>query len=852
MMVNTIAFALVKSPPQKAILPNGMRVIAVEDKSLPIVSAGLLFGYQATDQRFFDSGIGEIAVQLIRNADTESRSRFEINSDMEKAGLMPQFGSKLPVFYMGCQGPAENLLQILGVFKDVGFKLKPTKDDFRNAKGHARSKLNTRKAFPLHTGYLEDQLWKDLYGVNGCGVSKAYTKEKLEKVGFENYQNFASELFVPNNAVLVVVGNVNASSVFRDSMKLFGNFKASVKEHVNIAKSSEEKFSEKVKKEYLKINKTQVVVGFEAPAMGTSDTPATILWQAALSDINDSWLQFKFGREFPELSDLSAQYTPLRNNGLFVIRFSSSHPDVDRAISSLLAALGSLELASPKGRELKKLVNIKQLEFLEKKEVRLDRAFFLGFSELVKSYKIFDSISTSLQRVEHADMKRVARKIFGSNKYFLRIAYPLKYQKPSNKKVTYRELDNGVKIVVNNYSGSEIAGISFRFGMDACATDSKSKLISRMLSEFIKIHINENEKLSSGLDSIGAKLDAEANGDSLTITGKTQKKDLPELIRFIKKLIFAQHKKKKDKIAFERAKEKLLKLNEERKGNPEYTLFNEIEKRLFPGLEIFGYHFNEATVKQVTYREISEFYKKWAVGSNIQCAAVGNFSTEEIADLLEKEFKDLPKGNPQVRSECPAWLNKPLDKTVVEQIKVPAGLDHATIVVAYRMKNLTNLKNDKELRENFGVNSVLAHVLFSSQNSLIARELNKIDANLGVGGNVLSDERYSVFVIFAHVPFNKLDQSKKVIENVLASIPDLKISNADIQSSGKVLKTMFNMALQKSYSQAATMVQFLGAGLDHNYLPELLSVYDRVTIDDVKKGASQNFKNYLMLIAKPK
>jgi predicted Zn-dependent peptidase len=852
-LIATASFALIKSPPEKAILPNGMRIIAVEDKSLPIVSAGLLFQFQSIGEKFDNSGIGDIAVKLIRDADTEDRSRFEINQHTEKLGLMPQYGSNLPVFFMGCQGPAENLSHIFTLFKDVGFKLKPTKDDFRQAKEHARSRLSTRKAFPLQTGYLEDQLWQDVYGLKGCGAGRFYTQENLSKLEFEDYKTFSRKLFVPNNAVLVVVGNINASDIFRESMKFFGQFKASLKqENKVVSKKEAETNKEKVAKEYLKIKKTQVVIGFEAPSMTSNDFPAAMLWQAALSDINDSWLHFKFGKEFPELSDLTAKYMPLKNNGLFVIRFSSSHPDVDRPIASLLSSLGSLDMSAPKGRELAKLVNIKQLEYLEKREVRLDRAFMLGVSELTKSYKLLDSITNALQRVEADDMKRTARKIFGSNKYSVRIAYPLKYQKPSDKNVAYEELDNGLKIIANNYPGSEIAGISLRFGIDSCSKAKNSKTISRMLSEFFQIHINENEKISSKLDQIGAKLDAKIEDDSLIVIGKTQKKDLPELIRFIKQLIFNKEKKNKDKRDLRKVKERLIKRNNDRKGNIHYILYDEVVKRLFPGLEAISFQLDEEKIQKVTYQEVVNYHKNWAVASNMQCAVVGNFDPEQITKLIADEFKDLPRGNPQELSECPAWLNSPLKKTIEEEVSLPCGIDHATIVVAYRMKTMLNLKNKKDLIEHFGVNSVLAHVLFSSRNSIIARELDKINANLGVGGSFKSGASSAVFNFYASVPLDKVDQAKQVIKNVLASIPDLNVSQNDILSSGKIVKTIFNMVLQKSDYQAATMVQFLGYGLDHNYISELMSVYDQVTIEDVKKGARENFKNYLMLIAKPK
>ena len=79
----------------------------------------------------------------------------------------------------------------------------------------------------------------------------------------------------------------------------------------------------------------------------------------------------------------------------------------------------------------------------------------------------------------------------------------------------------------------------------------------------------------------------------------------------------------------------------------------------------------------------------------------------------------------------------------------------------------------------------------------------------------------------------------------------MKVSREDIQAAGQKLKSWFNRALERSDAQAATLASFLWNGLQVDFLEEILGVYSQVTVEDVKKSAGSNFKNYLLLIARP-
>jgi len=91
--------ALVKSPPEKAILPNGLRVIVVEDKSLPVAAVGLLFNTRVFYQNNRNSGLGRIYRSLIESADFVGESRFDFNARLEKVGVINEFGGGQDMFY---------------------------------------------------------------------------------------------------------------------------------------------------------------------------------------------------------------------------------------------------------------------------------------------------------------------------------------------------------------------------------------------------------------------------------------------------------------------------------------------------------------------------------------------------------------------------------------------------------------------------------------------------------------------------------------------------------------------------------------------------------------------------------
>lgn len=846
----TQLFALIKSPPEKAILPNGLRVIVVEDKSLPLAAVGLMFNSQNFTQDNCNVGFGKIYRSLLENSGFSSKSRFDFNAGLEKIGVTTDFGGGQETFYAACQGNADQLEKMFEALNNLGFSLNPTIEDFAHAKKEALRFVKTSKKFPLSTGLMNRAIWKDLFPDEGTECHGPIEEDKLNRIEFGQLKSFVEKVFVPNNAVLFVVGDVNASSVFKSSMKKFGSLKANIVE--SPTKVTEVVAGSRKKEiiEFYDVDNTQVLIGFEAPCFSSPDMAVARLWKTAFHGVNNSWLEMVVGKDFPELKDLHANYLPGKNKGLFVIGFTSKDADVNRPINFILSSVANMFNDPPRNENLRSLIEMQQLRDLERRETRLDRGYDLGFSEIMDSYRIADGMVSAYSRVTPEDFKRVAKKMFSTNKYVIRIAHPLKMQVAEETPVQMKVLDNGARIMVRNFAGSEVVGVTLLFGIDSCVGNEKENKMDRLVAEMIASFVNdkENRRLNRQLDRVGASLGAAFTNNYLVLSAKTQKQNLGELVTLLRDLVkFPDYSDK----FFKKSKRKILKRLEDEKNSTSHLINKHIMDSLYPGLNFFSTGFSSQEIEKISFKEIQKFYRSWAVAGNLYITAVGNFDPQKTIETLSSAFKDISPGVAAIRTQCPAWVGEPLDKTVVTKIALPASNENAIISVAFRMKPFLVLNDKEALRTNFGANLVISHVLFSSSNAILAEELRKIDAYRGLVGNYHTSQTHAIFFFMAEVPREKVGEAKALIEKVLAEIPQWNISKDNIVAAGLNLRSIFNRVLEKSDMQAGVLASFLYNGLKEDFLHEILGIYSSVTIDDVKRAASENFNNYFMLIGEP-
>lgn len=207
--------------PLEKTLPNGLKVVVVEDKRLPIVSMRLAFRSGDIQDSKDLIGLTGMMTSLLKEG-TTSRTSKQIAEEIEKIGGSVFAESNDDFTFVSASSLSQYTDQILQLMADVTLNPSFPQKEIDLAKQNTIQGLDFQRSQP---GFLADeQLSRKIWGEHPYSITTA-TKETISAITREKLVSFHKEKFIPNNAVLVIVGNVDKTKITNDIAKLFGNWK---------------------------------------------------------------------------------------------------------------------------------------------------------------------------------------------------------------------------------------------------------------------------------------------------------------------------------------------------------------------------------------------------------------------------------------------------------------------------------------------------------------------------------------------------------------------------------------------------------------------------------------------------
>ncbi|CAM1359675.1 Peptidase M16 [Tenacibaculum litopenaei] len=200
---------------QKFSLPNGLKVIMVENHKLPRVSASLTIDNDPSLEGS-KAGVSDIMGGLLGNG-TSDISKDAFNERIDYLGASVSFRSSgayarsltkyFPeVLELMAKGVKDPVFTQTEFDKSIERTLEGLKNEEKNVKAIARR--------------VENAL---LYGKNHP-YGEFVTKETIKNITLQDVKNNYSTFYRPNNAYLVVVGDVNPKATKKLIKKLFGDW----------------------------------------------------------------------------------------------------------------------------------------------------------------------------------------------------------------------------------------------------------------------------------------------------------------------------------------------------------------------------------------------------------------------------------------------------------------------------------------------------------------------------------------------------------------------------------------------------------------------------------------------------
>jgi len=215
----------VKLPrPRETKLANGLTVLVLEQHKLPTVAFTLWVRTGALADPKDLPGLAKATAEMLREGTTH-RTSAQLAADIDGIGasLMAsaEFGADTST--VGASGLSESTERLLELMSDVVLNPAFPPDELAKYQKRQLAQVEQNRSRP---GFLaQERFQKVLYGDFAASVVSA-TPESLKAMTTAQLKDFHDRYYVPNNALLGVVGDVQFDQVVSLIQKAFGDWKS--------------------------------------------------------------------------------------------------------------------------------------------------------------------------------------------------------------------------------------------------------------------------------------------------------------------------------------------------------------------------------------------------------------------------------------------------------------------------------------------------------------------------------------------------------------------------------------------------------------------------------------------------
>ncbi len=210
---------------QKAKLSNGMKIILAERKSIPVVNFIMMFDAGYASDQFAAPGTAGMAMNMLDEG-TKSMDALQLSDELQMLGATLYTGSNLDNSFINLSSLKTNMDQSLNLFSDVILNPSFPQKELDRLIKETVVRIQREKVQPFSMGlrvvpgliYGKDHP----YGMPFTGSGYESTVTKLT---CDDMIKFHNTWFKPNNATLVIVGDVTMNEIKPKLEKLFESWK---------------------------------------------------------------------------------------------------------------------------------------------------------------------------------------------------------------------------------------------------------------------------------------------------------------------------------------------------------------------------------------------------------------------------------------------------------------------------------------------------------------------------------------------------------------------------------------------------------------------------------------------------
>jgi len=393
-------------------LPNGLHVILQEDHSTPIVAVSVMYHVGSKNEDPERTGFAHFFEHLLfEGSDNIKRGEYMKNIQAAGGQLNANTTQDRTFYYEVL--PSNQLELALWMESE---RMLHAKIDSVGVETQRKVVKEEKKQRYDNTPYgqLINVIFENAYTTYPYKWSPIGKEQYIDQATLTEFMNFYKTFYVPNNAVLVISGDINEAQTKDLISKYYGDIPKGTKAIPRPTTPEPQHTAEKRVNFYDNIQLPAVIIGYHIPKQGTDDYYAVQLLTQVLSQGKSS----RFEKEIVDKQQKAVQAAAfdLGNEEpgmaimLSIANMGTKPAELEK---SMMAEIEKIKKAGITDEEYTKLENQAENDFISQNSKDL------GVATNLATYYTFQGnaslINTELDRykkVTKDDIKRVANKYF--------------------------------------------------------------------------------------------------------------------------------------------------------------------------------------------------------------------------------------------------------------------------------------------------------------------------------------------------------------------------------------------------------------------------------------------------------
>jgi zinc protease len=332
-------------------LPNGMRVLVLEDSRLPRVEIGVVArrgaGLVAPEQ----AGLADFTAELMERG-AGDRDALELAAVVDNLGATLRVSADWDSMAVGASGLSRDLDTLFGVLVDVVRRPRFDADEAERVRAEQLAGLEKAKDSPH--ALVSRSFQATLYPGHPYGLPLAGTPEAVARLGPSDARDFHARVFAASNTLFFATGDLQAADVMHRVGEAFGDWPAGgVPEPGPPPPTPAPAERRIVVVDRPDLGQAQIVVGHEGISRTNPERLSAALMNTVLGSGGfSSRLMNSVRAEAGLTYSIYSHFSTRRHPGPFAVSTSTRVPEVRRVVDLVLSELSRVRSDPPSQEEV--------------------------------------------------------------------------------------------------------------------------------------------------------------------------------------------------------------------------------------------------------------------------------------------------------------------------------------------------------------------------------------------------------------------------------------------------------------------------------------------------------------------